>query len=291
MASEPDPIQFHDRAELRSPMLIAAFRGWNDAGDAASFAAEHLVRTWGGKKLASLDPEEFFDFQAVRPQVHLIDGVTRAISWPANEFYAATLEGASHDALILIGTEPNTRWRRFSSLILEVAASHDVGMVISLGSLLADVPHSRPVPITGTAADPELIESLGLRRSRYEGPTGIVGVLHSAFADAGVGSASLWAAVPHYLAITPNPKAALALVDKASELVGFDADTSSLQRATAGYERRVEELVSSDDDVQEYVRLLEQRMDENRAAIDEAEIPSGEALAQELERFLRERND
>ena len=213
MPSEYDVIRFHEQVELRSPVLVAAFRGWNDAGDAASFAAQHLVATWGGKKIASLDPEDFFDFQAVRPQVRLVDGTTREISWPANDFYAARLENAPHDVLILIGTEPNTRWRSFSSLVVDVARSHDVKMVITLGALLADVPHSRPVPITGTAADPELIESLGLQRSRYEGPTGIVGVLHTAFADAGVGSASLWAAVPHYLAVTPNPKAALALID------------------------------------------------------------------------------
>jgi proteasome assembly chaperone (PAC2) family protein len=291
MASEHDTISFHERVELRSPVLIAAFRGWNDAGDAASFAAQHLVSTWGARKIASVDPEDFFDFQATRPQVRLVDGLTREISWPANEFYAATLDNSPHDALILVGTEPNIRWRNFSSLVIELARSHDVSMLITLGALLADVPHSRPVPITGTAADPELIKNLGLQRSRYEGPTGIVGVLNTAFAEEGVGSASLWAAVPHYLAVTPNPKAALALVGKATELVGFGAETSGLERAAEDYERRVAELVSADDDVQEYVRLLEQRMDEDRSALSESEIPSGEALAEELERFLRERND
>lgn len=285
-----DALHEHADIELQKPALIAAFRGWNDAGDAASFAAQHLGRVWKAKRIASIDPEDFYDFQAVRPQVRLVDGVTREITWPANEFYAARLEGASNDALILVGTEPNVRWRSFSSLVVEVARRYEVGLVITLGALLADVPHSRPVPITGTAVDPELVRRLGLNRSRYEGPTGIVGVLHSVFADAGVASASLWAAVPHYVAVSPNPKAALALVDKATALIGAAADTEDLERAAETYEQEVSELVAADDDVQSYVRLLEERMDEGAAPqIDPAEIPSGEDLAAELEKFLHER--
>lgn len=280
-------ITQHLEVELRDPILVAAFHGWNDAGDAATFAATHLGRVWSASKFASIDPEEFYDFQAVRPQVQLEDGETRSITWPTNEFSAAVIPGADHDVLLLIGTEPNLRWRTFTNLVVGVAKSHGVGLVITFGALLADVPHSRPVQITGTAVDAEVIERLNLYRSRYEGPTGIVGVLHDAFGKAGIPSASLWAAVPHYLAVTPNPKAALALVEKATELIGVSADIDELTRATAAYEERVSEIVSTDDDVQAYVKLLEERTDEDDE-MDPGEIPSGEDLAAELERYLRE---
>ena len=280
----------HDRIDLSRPILIAAFQGWNDAGEAATFAATHLSRVWKARTVASIDPEEFFDFQAVRPQVELIDGHTRRITWPSNEFSAATTGGSPHDVLILVGTEPNLRWKTFARTVVGFARRHDVELVITLGALMADVPHSRPVPVTGTAADDELIETLGLTRSRYEGPTGIVGVLHDAFAEAGIRSASLWAAVPHYLAVSPNPKAALALVERTVELVGAPADTGELIGATDAYDRRVAELVSSDDDVQAYVRLLEQRADERapEESIDISDLPSADSLAAEVERFLRE---
>jgi predicted ATP-grasp superfamily ATP-dependent carboligase len=288
--SDSSLIYDGDEVDLSSPVMVAAFRGWNDAGDAASFAAQHLERVWKAKKFASIDPEDFYDFQAVRPQVSLAEGLTRKISWPANEFSAAHLGDAPHDILVLVGTEPNTRWRSFTSLIVNVARERNVKLVVTLGALLADVPHSRPVPITGTAVDSALVERLGLQRSRYEGPTGIVGVLHDAFARAGVASASLWAAVPHYLAVTPNPKAALALVEKASELVGATVPTSDLARATTAYEQQVGEMVASDEDVQAYVRMLEERADESsREEIDPSQLPSGDALAAELEQFLRNR--
>jgi proteasome assembly chaperone (PAC2) family protein len=278
-------IEEHASIPLRDPVVVAAFRGWNDAGDAASFAASHLSRVWSAEKMASIDPENFYDFQSVRPHVQLIDGVTREISWPTNEFFGARLVDAPNDILILVGTEPNTHWRTFTSLVIDVLRKHNPKMVITLGALLADVPHSRAVPITGTALDPELIRKLGLSRSRYEGPTGIVGVLHDACQKAGLPSASLWAATPHYLAVTPNPKAALALIDKATDLIGAAADVSALESATAEYERRVSELVNEDEDVQAYVRLLEERADERE--VEEAEIPTGEELAAELERYLR----
>ena len=283
----------HDDVELSRPVLLAAFKGWNDAGDAASFAASHLARVWSAKKIASIDPEQFYDFQAVRPQVELVDGMTRKIAWPANDFAAARLEGAPHDVIVLVGTEPNLRWRTFSRSIIDLARRYDVQLVITLGALLADVPHSRPVPVTGTAADKELIERLSLQRSRYEGPTGIVGVLHDTCAQAGIPSASLWAAVPHYLAVTPNPKAALALVDKAVELIGAPAEIDDLQRASVAYEDRVTDMVSDDEDVQAYVRLLEERADERtmEEPISAEQLPSGDALAAELEKFLRERDD
>lgn len=277
--------------ELRDPILIAAFRGWNDAGDAASFAATHLGRVWAAEKFASIDPEEFYDFQAVRPQVELVDGVTRKINWPANEFWAARLADSPHDVILMVGTEPSTHWRTYSSLIVSVAKQHGVKLVITFGALLADVAHSRPVHITGTAVKPELIDRLGLQRSRYEGPTGIVGIVHDAFGNAGIDSASLWAAVPHYLAVSPNPKAALALVLKASTMVGVEADVEELERATISYEKRVGEIVASDEDVQAYVRLLEQRSDERTLEeMAESDLPSGDALAAELESFLKNRS-
>ena len=286
-----DVVQRHSEPELKDPVMIAAFRGWNDAGDAATFAAGHLARVWGATPLASIDPEDFYDFQAVRPQVELVDGITRRITWPSNEFAAATLPGAPHDVILLIGTEPNVKWKTFSRLVVEIARDHGVGLVITLGALLADVPHSRPVQITGTAVDQALIEKLGLFRSRYEGPTGIVGVLHDALSNAGIPSASLWAAVPHYLAVAPNPKAALALVDKAVEVTGAPAEVDDLQRATNAYEERVSEMVAADEDVQAYVRLLEEKVDDRQVAIDPSELPSGEALAAELERFLRDQGE
>jgi proteasome assembly chaperone (PAC2) family protein len=288
-----EPVHHHADVELHDPVLLAAFRGWNDAGDAATFAAAHLARVWSAKKISSIDPEDFYDFQVVRPEVQLEQGFTRKITWPSNEFAGAQLAGCPHDAIVLIGTEPNLRWRTFAGLVVDVARQHDVGLVITLGALLADVPHSRPVHITGTAVDKRLVEELGLRRSRYEGPTGIVGVLHDACSKAGVASASLWAAVPHYLAVTPNPKSALALVNKAVQLIGAPAEIDDLERATVNYEQRVSEMVSADEDVQAYVKLLEERADEREREerMEPSEMPSGDALAAELEKFLRERDD
>ena len=293
MNPESSPLTMHSHVELSRPVLIAAFRGWNDAGDAASFAAQHLARVWDAERFASIDPERFFDFQAVRPQVELVDGVTRRITWPANEFFAARPDGLGRDVMILVGTEPNTLWRTFSEIVADLARTHGVELVITLGALLADVPHSRPVHITGTAVDAALVERLGLQRSRYEGPTGIVGVLHDAFASAGIDSASLWAAVPHYLAVSPNPKAALALIEHATRLVGIETDVDELRRAAEVYEQRAGEIVAADDDVRSYVTLLEERLDEREREerIDPSELPSGDALAAELERFLRDRGE
>jgi proteasome assembly chaperone (PAC2) family protein len=286
-------ITQHTEIELHEPILVAAFRGWNDAGDAASFATSHLGRVWSATQLASIDPEDFYDFQAVRPQVELVDGMTRKITWPANEFTAAKLPGTNNDVILLVGTEPSTKWRTFSNLIVEIAQAHGVKLVITLGALLADVPHSRPVQITGTAVDSDLIRRLDLQRSRYEGPTGIVGVLHEAFSRAGIDSASLWAAVPHYLAVTPNPKAALALVERATQLVGAAAEIDDLMRATSVYEERVTEMVAGDEDVQAYVRMLEERTDEQEdmEEMDPSQMPSGDDIAAEFERFLRDKGE
>jgi proteasome assembly chaperone (PAC2) family protein len=286
-------VLHHKEVKLRNPVMVVAFRGWNDAGEGASFAGAHLARVWDGDKIASIDPEEFYDFQVARPHVELVDGVSRKVTWPANELWAARFEGAERDALVLVGTEPNVKWKTFTGLIVDLATEHNVSMVVTLGALLADVPHSRPVNITGTAGDKELIERLGLERSRYEGPTGIVGVLHEALGNSGIPSASLWAAVPHYLAVTPNPKVALALVRQTTELVGIPAEVEPLEAAAQAYDVRVSEMVEADDDVQAYVRLLEERSDERsrEETIDLSDLPSGDSLAAELEHFLRERGD
>jgi proteasome assembly chaperone (PAC2) family protein len=284
----------YERVDVNDPVLIVAFRGWNDAGEAATFAATHLGRQWSAQKIGSIDPEEFYDFQAVRPQVELEAGMTRKIVWPANEFWVA--RPPQRDVILMIGSEPNTHWRMFCDVILSVARDHEVGLVITLGALLADIPHSRPVHITGTAVDTELIRRLGLERSRYEGPTGIVGVLHTAFADQGIDSASLWAAVPHYLAVSPNPKASLALVRKATDLIGVPAGLGDLEEATATYEEKVTEMVAGDEDVQNYVRILEERSDEREreafeSPVEDSEIPSGDSIAAELENYLRDRGE
>jgi proteasome assembly chaperone (PAC2) family protein len=281
-----DYVRWDDRPKLRRPVLVAAFEGWNDAADAATTAARFLRDHWAARQFASLDPEEFYDFSSTRPQVHLLDGLTREIVWPANELFAASLPGNERDVIVLLGTEPGLKWRTFCSQVVDVATALNVELFITLGALLADVPHTRPVRVTGTAADAELVSRLGLQRSRYEGPTGIVGVMHDAFSKAKVPSASLWAAVPHYVAATPSPKAALALVERTAELLGSSVPTTALEIASASYERQVSEVVESDDDVSEYVHRLEESSDDGE---DEEELPTGDALAAEFEKFLRDR--
>jgi proteasome assembly chaperone (PAC2) family protein len=293
--------------KLQSPVLIAAFEGWNDAGDAASSSIKHLVDQWNAKPFANIDPEEFFDFSSTRPQVELIDGRTRAIVWPANTFFRAASGSGGRDVILLSGNEPQLRWRTFSQLVISLAKQLKVEMVVTLGALLADVPHTRPVRITGTAVDQALVERLGLMRSRYEGPTGIVGVLHDALARAEIPSCSLWASVPHYLPGTPSPKAALALLERTSELLSIEIPTLALQIGSAQYERQVDEVVEADDDMVSYVRRLELSHDEDddddddedevgseddeivAPLVDEnGQLPSGDELAAEVEKFLRE---
>src|SRR5690349_23961837 len=203
-----EELRIEQRPELERPVLIAAFRGWNDGAQGASLAGGYLAKIWNAQQFASIDPEGFYDFQATRPMVSLVDGVTRRIDWPENSFLHAPMPGGGRDAIILLGVEPNLRWRTFCEHVTSLASSFDVELVITLGSLLADVPHTRPSPVTGSATDPDLINQLGLQASRYEGPTGMVGVLHDACAQAGLKSASLWAAVPHYVSLTPSPRAA-----------------------------------------------------------------------------------
>jgi proteasome assembly chaperone (PAC2) family protein len=267
-------------------VLVAAFRGWNDGAQGASLAASFLAQAWNARRFADLDPEEFFDFQATRPHVVLEEGLTRRINWPETAFYHASLPGTERDAVLALGIEPNLRWRTFSEEIVDLARGLGVELVVTLGALLADVPHTRPAPVTGSASDPKLVEELGLAASRYEGPTGIVGVLHDACRRAGLPSASLWAAVPHYASLAASPKAALALCERLAGLLGTEFELADLERAAVAYERQVSEAVASDEETAAYVEELERRADQLEESSD---LPSGDALAAELTRFLRER--
>ena len=283
MASE---LRVEALPSLNRPVLVAAFRGWNDGGQGASLAAEHLTTAWDAERFADLDPEGFFDFQATRPRVSLVDGITRRIDWPENTFFHARIDG-DRDVVLLVGNEPNVRWRTFTELIVGLVNDLGIELVITLGALLADVPHTRPAPVTGAASDPELVERMGLQASRYEGPTGIVGVLHDACREAGLPSVSLWAAVPHYVSLAPSPRAALALCGRLASILETTIDVSELEEMVDGYTSHVSEAVASDEDAAAYVDELEQRAD----VIEESDLPSGDTLAAELTRFLREREE
>lgn len=288
-------VRWSSRPRLRSPIVIAAFAGWNDAGEAASTAARHLADVWATREFATIDPEEFYDFSSTRPQVRLADGVTREIVWPSNEFSASSVLNSDLDVVVLIGTEPQQRWRTFCEEVLSVATDLDARMLITMGALLAEVPHSRPVSVIGTAADGELIDRYGLQRSRYEGPTGIVGVLHDACGTAGLASLSLWAAVPAYVQGAPSPKASLALVERVADVLELAIPTTSLEIASAAYEREVDEVVNNDEDLTGYVNRLEAMVDSGKPFgdddDDEDEGDSADTvddLVEELERFLRD---
>jgi proteasome assembly chaperone (PAC2) family protein len=281
-----DELRIVAHPELKEPVLIAAFRGWNDGGQGASLAAGYLAKLWGAERFADIDPEHFYDFQATRPQVALEEGLTRRVDWPENAFYHARVPGLSRDAVVLLGVEPNLRWRAFTNLVMGLAGDLGVELVITLGALLADVPHTRPAPVTGSATDEKLIEELGLQGSRYEGPTGIVGVLHDACRRGDIPSASLWAAVPHYASLAPSPRAALALCERLGGVLGTDVDTAELDEAVERYSEQVSAAVASDPDTAAYVEQLEERADDLAA---EENLPTGESLAAELTRYLRER--
>jgi predicted ATP-grasp superfamily ATP-dependent carboligase len=285
-----DYVTFLDRPDLDRPPLICAFRGWNDGGEAASIALRYLRERWGAKTFATLDPEEFYDFQVTRPTVRLEDGVSRVIEWPKSEFAAASVRG--RDVVLFSADEPNVRWRTFAEEILGTAREIRSSMLITLGAFLTDVPHSRPVPVVGSAVDEATAGRMGLARSQYEGPTGIVGVLHDSSNRAGLASVSLWAAVPHYLPAAPNPKAALALVERVARLVEIPLLTEPLTRAVTSWEQTVLGLVQESDELTDYVARLEAAADENvgEARLGEDQVPSGDSIAAELERYLREQD-
>jgi len=283
------PLRWERRPDgLRAPALVCAFKGWNDAGEAATSALSFMGASLDASRFALIDPEEFVDFQSTRPSVRLTDSLSRKIEWPDFELYEARVPRAPRDLILLSGPEPAMRWRTFCATVIEMAEAIGVQMVVTLGALLADVPHSRPISITGMASDEQLIERLGLQPPTYEGPTGIVGVLHAACADAGLPSASLWAAVPHYVAVAPNPKGALALLRRLESLVGVTVDAEELETAAVDYDRQVSRAVELDPEVQAFVERLERAADEEESE-DPGPLPSGDVLAREFQRFLRQR--
>jgi proteasome assembly chaperone (PAC2) family protein len=283
-----DDLEVESRPRLTRPIMVASFRGWNDGGQGASLAGQFLSRTWHAEKFASIDSEQFFDFQSTRPHVTLVEGMVRRIDWPENVFEHARPARSERDAVLLLGTEPGLRWRTFAGLVSGLATDLGVELVVTLGALLADVPHTRPAPVTASASDSSLMEELGVQPSRYEGPTGIVGVLHDACRVAGIPSVSLWAAVPHYVSLTPSPRAAKALCDRLGTLLDIPLDTTELEEASESYMQQVSEAVAADDETAAYVEELEGRIDD---LVEESDLPSGDSLAAELTRFLREREE
>ncbi len=302
-------VRWHSQPTLRNPVVVAAFTGWNDAGDAASGGVKHLIEDWGAAALGEIDPEEFTDFATIRPHVRLNPGLTRSIVWPTVGLWHASTPGA--DVILVLGPEPALRWRAFTDQIIGVARHFNSSLVLTLGALLADVPHTRAVQLIGTATDQDMIDRYDLQRSRYEGPSGIVGVLHDACAKADLPSASLWAAVPAYASQLPSPKATLALVDRLGSIIGTSMPTARLVSQVAEYEERVSAVVAEDDDLRGYVRRLENMADagiEDFSIDDDDEIEEdddddavggelgtdlpeqvdGEALIDEVEQFLRD---
>ncbi len=306
-------VRWLSRPNLRNPVMVAAFTGWNDAGDAASGGVRHLIEDWGATALAEIDPEEFTDFATIRPHVRLSGDLARSIVWPTVGLWHASTPGA--DVILVLGPEPAMRWRCFTEQIIGVAKHYNASLVMTLGALLADVPHSRPVQLIGTASDQDMIERYDLQRSRYEGPTGIVGIIHDACARADLRSASLWAAVPAYASQVPSAKATLALVDRLGTIIGTTMPTAKLTNEVDDYENRVSAIVADDDDLSGYVRRLESMNDagiEDFSLDDDDDVDDdddddddddavggelsvnlpehvdGTALIDEVERFLRD---
>jgi proteasome assembly chaperone (PAC2) family protein len=281
-----ESLSWDRKPELRKPVLVCAFKGWNDAAESATTALEFIGGRWEVSRFAAIDPEQFYDFQVTRPTVRLTEGRTREISWPEPVLFSGTIAGAERDVVLLTGAEPNLRWKTFCATVIEAARELGIEIVVSLGALLADVPHTRPVQITGIAGDETLVERLGFSQTRYEGPTGIVGVLQDACMRAGFTCASLWAPVPHYVAALPSPKAALALVETLAKVIEVEIDVDELERASVEYEERLDEAVANEPEVKSLVERLEQQMDE--ADISFGDLPSGDSIAREFQRFLRD---
>jgi proteasome assembly chaperone (PAC2) family protein len=278
--TEPDP-----RPDLVEPVAICGFEGWNDAGDAATAAIEHLQLTWESTELSEIDPDDYYDFQVTRPTVRLVDGVTRRVEWPTTRLSVCRPPGAERDIVLIHGIEPNMRWRKFCAELIDDLEQLGVTTVVTLGALLADTPHTRPVPVTGTAYDAASAAQFGLERSRYEGPTGIVGVLQDMCVQAGIPAISLWAAVPHYVSQPPSPKATLALLHRLEEVLDVEVPLGDLPDQADEWQRTVSEMAEEDEDVRNYVRALEERGDAD-LALNET---SGDAIAAEFERYLRRR--
>jgi proteasome assembly chaperone (PAC2) family protein len=283
-----DPIVWErEPPQLRSPVLVASFSGWNDAASAAGTAMGAIAASLETELIASVDPEEFFDFQANRPTIEISDGEMQGVEWPDNLVVAATADVAERDLLLISGTEPSTRWRTFCNSVLDIAEACGVESVVTFGSLIADVAHTRPVPITGLATDAAMVEQLGFEDVAYEGPTGVLGIFHALCRERDISAASLWAAVPHYAAAVPNPKAGLALLRRLEGMIGIAIEASELEQAAAAFEQQVTQAVAANPEIKEMVERLEEQQDEV-ADFTQEDVPSGDAIAQEFQRFLRQ---
>ncbi len=306
-----DVVQWTERPVLRDPLFVIAFEGWNDAGDAATLAVDYLAQEWNATRCASIDPEEFYDFTVTRPTVTAATSGDRRIDWPRVEVLAAEVPASRHDIVLLRGVEPQLRWRTFCEAVVSTVEALDAALVVVLGAMLSDVPHTRPVRVSGSTTDPSLAEEVGLTASTYQGPTGIVGVLLEALRQADLPAASFWASVPHYVHQVPSPKAALALVERSAALVGAPVDPARLRWAAEEYERQVSERVADDDEAAAYVAQLEEAEDDADDLLllhgdsttgdgdldDERDggsstawerLPTAEELAEDVERFLRD---
>jgi predicted ATP-grasp superfamily ATP-dependent carboligase len=289
----PSPLTIHGLPErLRRPVLLMAFGGWNDASESATMAARHLARAWSAEPFATIDPEEFYHFGLTRPHIRFKEGsrTEREIIWPATEFSAASLPELDRDVIIGLAIEPHLRWQTYCRLVLEFARRCNVSLVLTLGALLADVPHTRPVRVTGTSADREQAAILGIQRTRYEGPTGIVGVLNATCRDQGMPVASLWANSPHYISGTENPRAALTLVQRVAEFLHVPVDLADLEEAARQFDESLAEVVARNAEIAAYVKKLEEKdPDEDEPALSpREELPPASDVVAEIEQFLRQ---
>jgi proteasome assembly chaperone (PAC2) family protein len=284
-------VAYRFRPQLTRPVMVCAFAGWNDGGEAATTAVRTLRSQWGARRFAEIDPEEFYDFQVNRPTVRLVEGSTRRIYWPASRFFSARIN--DRDAIVFVGVEPNVRWRTYAGSILQVCTDFDVSLLVTLGAFLADVPHTRPAPVNAASEDPDWLAKPGVLAARYEGPTGIVGVVNAAAARANLPAVSLWAAAPHYLPQSRNPKVALALLESLRDLTGLEVDTGEIELAARVFEREVSEAIEEDGNLAAYVSRLEEAsevMGDDEDEDEALQAASGDDIAAELERFLREHN-
>ena len=286
-------MEIHQIPLLRNPVMVMAFSGWNDAAEGASGAIEHLLSIWREKDdeilpqlIADVEPEDFYDFQVNRPQVSIDDSSIRNITWPSTQIFGLEIPSMDRDLVIVTGVEPSMRWKTFTTDLLDLADDLEVSFVVTLGSLLADTPHSRPITVTGTGAHPNIAERLGVSVSQYEGPTGILGIIQDGCMRRGIDAISLWAAVPHYASASPSPKASLALINSLEDFLDVSFPLGTLQEDADEWEKSVDELAAEDTDVAEYVKALEESK-------DAAELPdvSGDSIAKEFERYLRRRSN